>query len=219
MNVPEPSAASALLGERSGARPRPQPASRTPVRDSRRLARRRRRILLLVWAPLLLGLSAAWALTLRPQNLGGPAGYVMVRGVSMQPTLEAGDLVIARPAAVYRKGDIIVYRIPEGDVGAGMIVVHRIIAGSPRRGFVVKGDNNPAPDAWRPKPDDIVGRTWLHLPHLAQLLAFLRAPIPLASLGAGIAVAIIAVPSKRAPARRTRGARATSGNQPAAKQG
>jgi signal peptidase len=148
----------------------------------------------LAWYVAAVALCAAWAFTLRPQSLGGPAGYVMVRGISMQPTYHTSDLVITRPRSSYAKGDIVAYRVPKGDVGAGMVVIHRIIGGSGRTGYVLQGDNNPAPDDWRPKSGDIVGKTWILGPQAGKLLLLLHAPIALASVAAGVAIAIVAVP-------------------------
>jgi signal peptidase len=134
-------------------------------------------------AVLVIGL--AWAVTLRPQSLGGPAGYVMVRGVSMNPTYHTGDLIVTHPRTAYSRGDIVAYRVPKGQVGEGIVVIHRIVGGSAERGYLIRGDNNPDPDPWHPKPSDIVGRAWLVGPKLAQVLAFLHSPLPLASLAAG----------------------------------
>jgi signal peptidase len=139
-------------------------------------------------------LCATWAVILRPDSLGGPAGYVMVRGVSMRPTYHTGDLVITRQERTYRKGDVVAYRVPEGQVGEGIIVIHRIVGGSARNGYVVKGDNNPAPDDWHPHPQDVKGKAWLVVPRAGDALAWLHAPVPLASIAAGIAVAVVLVP-------------------------
>jgi signal peptidase len=149
--------------------------------------------------------ALAWTFTLRPEALGGPASYVMVRGVSMVPTYHTGDLVVVHRRAAYGPGDLVAYRIPGGDVGAGTVVIHRIVGGSGRSGFVVKGDNNLAPDDWRPRNADVVGKAWFVLPRAGTLLAFLHAPLPLASLAAGVTVALIAVP--RGPGRKTRAGR------------
>src|SRR5436309_568717 len=43
------------------------------------------------WIVLSLVPAMAWFFTLRPTSLGGPSGYVMVRGVSMLPTYVAAD--------------------------------------------------------------------------------------------------------------------------------
>jgi signal peptidase len=148
----------------------------------------------LVWYLAVLIVGTAWAFTLRPQSLGGPAGYVMVRGVSMLPTYHTNDLVITRPRSSYAKGDIVAYRVPKGQVGAGIVVIHRIIGGSGRTGYLLQGDNNPAPDDWRPKSADIVGKAWILGPQAGKLLLLLHAPIALASVAAGIAIAIVVVP-------------------------
>src|SRR5205085_12519247 len=75
--------------------------------------------------------------------------------------------------------------------GAGLTVIHRIIGGSASSGFVTKGDNNPAPDDWRPRIGDIQGEAWLMVPRGGEILAFLHAPIPLGALAASVAVAMI----------------------------
>jgi len=152
-------------------------------------------------------LMLVWVFTLRPQALGGPAGYVMVRGTSMLPTFDPGDLVVVRPQSAYATGDVVAYRVPDGDTGQGIIVIHRIVGGDVTAGFVLKGDNNDALDEWHPKQRDIVGKPWLHLSHAGDMLAFTHSPLPLASLAAGIAVAVVVVPPKRTsrPSRRRAG--------------
>src|SRR6266513_1171992 len=173
------------------------PWSAGPVRGQ---ALRRRAFAWRNWtfALLVLAATSLWAFTLRPESLGGPTSYLMVRGVSMVPAYHTGDLVIVRRKATYRKGDVIAYRVPGGDVGAGSVVFHRIVGGNPSTGFVMQGDNNPVPDDWHPRSGDILGRDWLLIPRAGALLAFLHAPLPMASLAAGITVAILALPPAKA---------------------
>jgi signal peptidase len=144
-----------------------------------------------------LAILAGWAFTLRPAVLGGPAGYVMVRGVSMNPTYHSYDLVLTRQRSSYKKGDIVAYRVPKGEMGEGMIVIHRVTGGSAATGYVIQGDNNPEIDPWRPKPEDIVGKAWVLVPQAGKILIFLHAPVPLASLAAGVAVAMVMVPGEK----------------------
>jgi signal peptidase I len=137
--------------------------------------------------------AATWFVLLRPQFLGGPAAYVLTAGTSMRPTLSDGDLVVLRRAGAYRRGDVIAYRVPRGDPAAGSRVIHRIVGGSRSRGYVVKGDNKPYPDPWRPKPGDVIGSEWFVIPHVGTVFWLLRSPLVLASLAAGLAFGLLAV--------------------------
>jgi signal peptidase len=134
---------------------------------------------------------AVWAVVLRPTALGGPASYIFVSGVSMEPTLETGDLVVLQASDDYATGDIIAFRVPDGSPGAGSLVIHRIVGGSPDVGFVMQGDNKPAPDEWRPTGDLVAGRIWLHVPGAGAIVAWLRQPAVFASLAAGLVVFLI----------------------------
>src|SRR5947199_8150681 len=87
-----------------------------------------------------------WAHFLRPESLGGNAGYVLVSGQSMEPRYHTGDLVLVERRQSYRPGQVIAYRVPKGDPMAGAQVIHRIIGGDAEHGFVVRGDNRTAPD-------------------------------------------------------------------------
>lgn len=133
---------------------------------------------------LLVAVVLFWALVLRPQALGGPAGYVLVSGHSMLPRYHTGDLVLVERKSSYHVGQVIAYRVPKGDPMAGAQVIHRIIGGNATRGFVVQGDNRTAPDVWRPKPSDIVGAKALRIPNAVLVLQFLRSPVLLGLLAA-----------------------------------
>ena len=132
-------------------------------------------------------LAAAWFAFMRPASLGGPAGYLYVNGVSMEPTLVTGDLVITRRAEHYRAGQIVAFRPRAGQPGAGAIVIHRIVGGS-ADGFVVQGDNKPGPDEWRPAEADIVGALWVRIPGAGVAIGWLRSPTVMASLAAAVTV-------------------------------
>lgn len=150
---------------------------------------------------VLAAIAGLWAVTLRPAILGGPATYIVIRGDSMNPTYATGDLVILSTADRYAVGDVVAYRVPAGELGAGLVVVHRIIGGEGQSGFVLKGDGNPAPDQWRPLAGDVVGTSAIWLPGAGRVVAALRQPAVLAAFCAALAVSLFILP---APPRRTR---------------
>ena len=133
---------------------------------------------------LLIVLCIFWAMFLRPQSLGGSAGYVLVSGKSMLPLYHTGDLVLVEHQSSYHVGEVIAYRVPKGDVAAGAQVIHRIVGGDAKHGWVVQGDNRSAPDVWRPKQGDIVGAKAVRFPSAAVVLGFLRSPLLLGILAA-----------------------------------
>lgn len=148
---------------------------------------------------LLVAAAAAWVLVLRPTSLGGPATYIVIRGDSMDPTYATGDLVILERADSYGPGDIVAYRVPAGELGAGLAVVHRIVSGTAESGFTLQGDNNPAPDPWSPRGGDVVGRSVAWLPGVGRVVAALRQPAVLAALCAALIVTLFMLPKQREP--------------------
>jgi signal peptidase I len=128
-----------------------------------------------------------WFVQFRPTAIGGPASYEVVAGISMKPGLEQGDLVIAEAQPTYGPGDVIVFHVPTDAGGPGPLVIHRIVGGDARAGFVVKGDNKPAPDPWHPKAADIIGRSWVRIPGGGNWLLILRRPTVLGAVAAGLA--------------------------------
>jgi signal peptidase len=146
---------------------------------------------------VLLVLLGAWVILLRPTSLGGGATWVMIRGSSMLPGYRTGDLVIARTEATYDVGDIVAYRVPAGEIGAGHIVVHRLTGGDAVSGFVVQGDNNDTPDPWHPTARDIVGEVWLRAPLIGFAVSAIREPAVLGALASALAVALMVARPRR----------------------
>lgn len=136
-------------------------------------------------APLVVLVAAV--LLLRPPALGGAHSYVIVAGQSMQPGLQHGDLVFARRQESYRVGDVVAYRIPKDDPGAGKVVIHRIVGGSAQSGYVLRGDNRRFVDVWRPRAPEIVGKMRMSVPRGGRALLSLSTPFALATLGASLA--------------------------------
>jgi len=160
-----------------------------------------RRVCAAVVALISLPLLLIWGLTLRPTPLGGPTSYIMVTGVSMYPTLEDGDLAVVRKRDAYGPQDIIAFRVPEGTV------IHRIVGGNGRDGYITLGDNKDHVDEWHPTDDDVLGSMWFSVPGLGRVLAVLQQPAMMAALTGGLVLAVMQIPGGNAAKKdkRTRG--------------
>jgi signal peptidase len=180
--------------QRAASAPGDPAAISAPQRAPRRLSTLRKPVniaFLLVVIALLTG----WWVELRPTSfLGGPASVVIVRGTSMLPLLRTGDVVLAEAQSSYRVGDLVVYAVPKGQLGAGDDLIHRIVAGNPTTGYTLKGDNNPRPDPWTVPRSDILGREVLILPGAGQWLLAVRSPIFAGAVAAAVAVWLVLAP-------------------------
>jgi signal peptidase I len=136
------------------------------------------------WLAALIAIVAVGVLweELAPTKLGGSHDYAVVDGISMNPKLHAGDLVLMRPASSYQVGDVVGYH----NVQLGRLVLHRIVGKVGDR-YVFKGDNNDFLDSYHPTQDQLVGRLWFHVPEVGSLFTWLHAPHH-----AGITVTIVA---------------------------
>ena len=167
---------------------------------TRRTPHWRRAVSLVVSTAVVTG----WFMMLRPTSLGGPASILVVRGVSMQPTMDYGDVIIAHARSAYEVGDIIAFRVPESEIGAGTVVIHRIIGGDAASGFQTKGDSNSEPDEWRPLPTDILGAARWRIPLLGRLLSVLRSTPGIALIAGLLASLLVLFGLERPEYRRTR---------------
>ena len=147
---------------------------------------------------LLVAGLAAWALLLRPPLLGGETSYVIVSGDSMLPTLRNGDLVVAREHDEYATGDVLVYAVPEGEPGEGVLIIHRVVGGDARSGYVLRGDNRENDDPWRPTPDEVRGSAVFDIPKVGLVLGLIASPLGLGLLAAMIAFLFV-LPRKEDP--------------------
>jgi signal peptidase I len=127
-------------------------------------------------AALLATLALTWLLL--PAGLGGSASFVGTRGVSMEPLFHTGDLAVLRTADEYHVGDVVGYQSQT----LNTLVLHRVVR-SADGVLTTKGDNNSWEDPDHPRPDQVIGRLWVAVPHGGRLMTALRSPAVLAPLG------------------------------------
>jgi signal peptidase len=119
-----------------------------------------------------------------PQALCGRADWVMVSGTSMLPRFHTGDLVLVEHQSSYHAGEVVAYRVPKHEIGAGHVVIHRIIGGNGTTGWRMKGDNRTAPDLWYPTNHDVIGAKELRIPDAWFVLRVFHMPVLLALFAA-----------------------------------
>ncbi|CAN5618009.1 hypothetical protein BH23ACT3_BH23ACT3_01880 [soil metagenome] len=138
-------------------------------------------------------------IVLWPVRFGGATQWVVVSGTSMEPAYDLGDLVMARSVSRSTVCDVVVFAVPDG-VGAGNLVIHRIVDVRPDGTFVVQGDNRDTPDEWSVGQEHVVGHPIFALPGVGSLVTGSLSGSLLAPL-LGLAATIALWPRRSDPAR------------------
>jgi signal peptidase len=140
-----------------------------------------------------LGLAIAW-------HANPPV--VPVLGISMHPTLHAGDLVFVKGVdpRTLKKGDVIAFKVPKDlqeKYNVPASYVHRIV-GIERDPdgqifFATKGDNVRGPEPFKTAMQNVVGKMVAHVPKLGYPILFVRSKQGLILLGAVLIAAFLYV--------------------------
>ena len=184
---------------------------------------------LVVVETVVIALVVAFLIFARAGFVSSPVSYVVVSGHSMEPTFHTGDVALLVRSGSYRKGEIVGYKVPKGGPGAGLIIIHRIIGGNAREGFIMRGDNKQFADPWRPRPQDILGTERAMVPKVGLATRYVRSRAGLAALaglitivialgGGGGATSTAAVRRARVPKRPHAGYRWRGGGRPTARR-
>ncbi len=144
---------------------------------------------------------------LAPTQIGGSTSYVITHGISMEPLIHAGDLVLVRPADNYRVGQVVAYH----STLLHTVVLHRIIRIDGGHYFF-KGDNNNFIDPTHPTRALLIGTMWLHIAHGGALVTWLHQPWVAALLFGAVAMFVLFGGGQKRRRRRDRGRRHGGGS-------
>jgi signal peptidase len=150
------------------------------------------------------GIFLVAVVLLWPAQFGGLTGLTVVNGHSMEPTYYTGDLVVSFRLPNYAPGDIVSYRVPSGQPGAGGRVIHRIFSEATTGGrtvFTTKGDNNPSTDPWNFVTGDVLGKALFSIPAIGSVLGGASNPI-VVGLASGLLVTVLLWRIGSAPKKR-----------------
>lgn len=110
---------------------------------------------------------------------------------SMEPTIKTGSVVVVKPEADYKIGDVITF----GPYSKTQVpTTHRIhdikvVDGQPV--YITKGDANNAPDSREVRKKDIVGKVLFSIPYIGFAVEFVKKPLGFAIIIIVPAAAII----------------------------
>jgi signal peptidase I len=119
---------------------------------------------------LLIALAAPLVWFFAPLQLHGHTGYTIVSGISMEPHVHDGDLVLIHEQSNYKPGAVVAYRSrTEG------IVLHRVVRITPDGEYIFRGDNNVVDDP-PVAVQDLIGQRWLRIPKAGAAMLWVRKP-------------------------------------------
>ncbi len=101
-----------------------------------------------------------------------PFELYLVQSGSMEPAINAGDIVVVKPKSNYHQRQVITFYDQDGRV-----VTHRILAVKDQAGqavFLTKGDANEAPDSYLVPREKVIGQLILVLPRMGFLVSFAK---------------------------------------------
>ena len=121
----------------------------------------------------------------------GLMSIVVTHGVSMLPRFHTGDLAVVWASGGYHVGQIVAYK----SAVLRSTVLHRIVADHGGL-FTFKGDNNSFLDPERLPASAIRGSLVLHIPHAGAWLDWVKQPVHMALILAGLLLLYgIAIPT------------------------
>lgn len=106
----------------------------------------------------------------------------IVKSGSMEPSIKTGSIVVIKPEAQYKIGDVVTFG---KDTKIDIPTTHRIVSNRAVDGvimFTTKGDANNATDPAEIRQSDIHGKVLFDVPYFGYLIDFARKPIGFAVL-------------------------------------
>ena len=143
--------------------------------SQRRRALRPARMVLVAatWLAYVIVAGAAWMLIWAtiPRALGWQP--IVITGGSMEPAIERGDIILARPVptSALVPGAVITFTDPNRP---GQLITHRIVSIKPDGSLETRGDHNGTPDPQSVAVRTVRGRAVLRLPYLGRPVVWIQ---------------------------------------------
>jgi signal peptidase len=108
--------------------------------------------------------------------LKGSFKLLVVESGSMEPAIKTGSVIIIKPSASYKIGDIISFG-PVSKVSPA--TTHRIVEMRAQTGqpvYVTKGDANSGADIHQVPAKDVLGKVLFHIPYIGYVINWTKQP-------------------------------------------
>ena len=109
-------------------------------------------------------------------SVGGMKTMIVLSG-SMEPAIKTGSVVLTKPAADYKVGDIITFRSSENAKTPTTHRINEIKEVNGQKAYVTKGDANNAPDQKPIAQGEIIGKLVTGVPYVGYGVAAAQKPI------------------------------------------
>lgn len=106
----------------------------------------------------------------------------IVKSGSMEPSIATGSIVVIKPSANYKEGDVVTFG---KDTKTDIPTTHRIVGSRASEGvilFTTKGDANEDPDTKEIRQSDIHGKVLFDVPYFGYIIDMARKPVGFAVL-------------------------------------
>jgi len=128
---------------------------------------------------ILIGVIVAVALLLIVSVLPITGNYKVMTVISgsMEPKIKMGSVVVVKPAADYKIGDIITFGPYSKTKSPTTHRIYDIKVEGGQPVYITKGDANNAPDTREVSQKDVIGKVLFDVPYLGYAVDFAKKPI------------------------------------------
>ena len=107
----------------------------------------------------------------------GNIKFMIVQSGSMAPDIKMGSIVVAKPMAEYKIGDVITFGQVSRTKTPTTHRIHDIEISEGIALYITKGDANNAPDQRKVRGSEIIGKVLFDVPYLGYVVDFAQKPL------------------------------------------
>lgn len=107
----------------------------------------------------------------------GNIKFMIVQSGSMAPDIKMGSIVVVKPMAEYKIGDVITFGKITKTKAPTTHRIHDIEISESKILYITKGDANNAPDQKKVQANEVIGKVLFSVPYLGYVVNFAQKPL------------------------------------------